>query len=825
MHNVPEDPAAPFINKHNEAAALVQRMSLQEKAACASGKSFWNLQDCKRLDLPAVMITDGPHGLRKQASAGDHVGADKAIPATCFPTASALAASWDERLIAEVGVALGEQCVAENVVVLLGPGMNIKRHPLCGRNFEYFSEDPFLSGKMAAAIIKGIQSQGVGASIKHYAVNNQEQGRMYIDAIVDERALREIYLKGFEIAVREAQPWTVMCAYNRVNGTYCSDHDWLLNRVLRDEWGFKGLVMTDWGATNDRVKGVSAGLDLEMPASGGINDRLIERAIESGELAESVLDEIIVRNVSLSLCGRDLADQAVSVDQVAHHSLARKAAAQSAVLLKNDAGMLPISGEADIAVIGAFAKQPRYQGTGSSRVNTTQIDCAFDAIAAHHGGSGQIAYAAGYEPVHSEPDQRLIDEAVRVARNSALAIVFAGLPETYESEGFDRPHMDLPDQHNRLIQSVCGVNPNTVVVLCNGAPVSMPWVNEPRAILECYLGGQAGGSAAADLLFGAVNPSGKLAETFPLQQSDVPSDPWFPGAGRQVQYREGIYVGYRYFDTADKPTLFPFGHGLSYTQFEFSNLGIEKRGSDLMVTLDITNTGGVAGAEVVQLYVSALASDVHRPAQELKAFTKTFVDPGATERVELTLSRQGFEIFDPQEKCWIVEAGAYEVRIGSSSRDIRLRQTLNIESDDMVSDALRAVNFSLGSDGMQVSDEQFAGMLGRKLPEPESARPFHINSSLQELAQNSWLGKRIRARAFQQFTRSLNLDAAKMDATLLRMFESMIDDMPIRAFALFGQGKVDFNQLNALVAVLNHQYGRALGYLLKQAKRNREARL
>ena len=809
---------SPFTAKHNEATALVKRMTLQEKVACASGKSFWQLQDCERLDLPAVMITDGPHGLRKQAAQGDHVGADKAIPATCFPTASALAASWDESLLNRVGVALGEQCVAEHVTVLLGPGMNIKRHPLCGRNFEYFSEDPLLSGKMAAALIKGIQSQGVGASIKHFAVNNQEQGRMYIDAIVDERALREIYLKGFEIAVREAQPWTVMCAYNRVNGTYCSDHHWLLNEVLRDEWGFQGLVMTDWGAMNDRVKGVSAGLDLEMPASGGVNDQLIEQAVNSGALSESALDDIIVRNVSLSLCGGELAEQKLAVDQDAHHELARQAAQESAVLLKNEKNTLPITGQCDIGVIGAFAKHPRYQGTGSSQVNATRLECAFDAIADHLGEGNNLRYAAGYEPVHSVPDKSLIEEAVKVAADVELVLLFAGLPETYESEGFDRSHMDLPEQHKQLIQSVCEVNPNVVVVLSNGAPVAMPWVDLPKVILEGYLAGQAGGRAVVDVLFGMVNPSGKLAETYPLHQTDVPSDAWFPSVNRQVQYREGIFVGYRYFDTANKETLFPFGHGLSYTQFAYANLRVEASNDEFKVRLKVTNVGSMDGSEVVQLYISATGSDIYRPEQELKAFSKVHVNQGNTELVEMKLDRRSFEVFDPKTQRWLVEAGQYELRIGSSSRDIRLLHTITVESEDVPSDALKMSGPNVSLEHISVSDTQFAAMLGREVPPGESARPFHINTSLKELAQHSWLGSKVKAKALSEFTKNLNLDHENMDPTLLRMFEAMIDDMPLRAFALFGQGKIGFHQLNALVAFLNAQYVTALAHLFQKSK-------
>ncbi|MEJ2090215.1 MAG: glycoside hydrolase family 3 C-terminal domain-containing protein, partial [Gammaproteobacteria bacterium] len=485
----------------------------------------------------------GPHGLRKQTRGADHVGLNVSVPATCFPTASALASSWDVNLLEEVGEALGREAAAENVAVLLGPGINIKRHPLCGRNFEYYSEDPLLAGELAAAFIRGVQSQGVGTSLKHYAVNNQERGRMVVDAVVDERSLREIYLRAFEIAVTRSQPWTVMCAYNRVNGTYCGEHDWLLNRVLRDEWGFEGLVVSDWGATNDRVAGVAGGLDLEMPASGGANDRRVAEAVARGDLDEAVLDRAVARNVSLSLLGADLEAADHPVDLDAHHRLARRVAADCTVLLKNDGGLLPLETGLRLAVIGAFAKTPRYQGTGSSQVTPTRIDAAFDAITEHLGA--EPVYAAGYDPRTGESEDALLEEARAAAAEADAVLLFTGLPGIYESEGFDRAHLDLPAAHVALIERVCAANANVVVVLANGAPVSMAWVDLPAAILEGYLGGQAGGAAMADVLFGTVNPSGRLAETFHMSLDAVGADAWFPGHGRQVQSRREGAVSLR----------------------------------------------------------------------------------------------------------------------------------------------------------------------------------------------------------------------------------------------------------------------------------------
>ena len=799
-------------NHKPAAAELVARMSLEEKAAFCSGRDFWHMEANERLGLASIMLTDGPHGLRKQMGDTDHVGIGNSVPATCFPTACALASSWDRDLLREVGVALGEQCAAENVAVLLGPGMNIKRHPLCGRNFEYFSEDPLVSGELAAALIEGIQSQGVGACVKHFAVNNQEQGRMFVDAIVDERTLREIYLRGFEIAVRKAQPWTVMCAYNRLNGVYCSEHDWLLNQVLRGDWGFAGAVVTDWGAANDRVRGIAAGLDLEMPASGGVNDRRLVAAVRDGRLPEADLDRAVTRNLSLALLGGELPKQRVAMDQDAHHALARRAAGECAVLLKNEGALLPLAPPARIAVIGAFAKQPRYQGAGSSQVNPTRLDCAFDAIAATVGDGASLDYAPGYDPKHSEPDAALVAEAAAAAAEAEVAVVFAGLPGSYESEGFDRSHMALPEQHDWLVAAVCEANPNTVVVLSNGAPVAMPWVAAPKAILEGYLAGQGGGAAMADVLFGRVNPSGKLAETFPLQQADVPADRWFPGTGRQVHYREGLHVGYRYFDTAAAPVLFPFGHGLSYTRFEYGDLELSAdafaQGGELAVSFALTNSGGLAGSEVVQLYAHAAQSSVHRPEQELRAFTKVALAPGETRRVTLTLDDAAFAIYDTDAGKWIVEAGEFEIRLGASSRDIRLRTRLKVQSSQSLSDAARGVG------GLDGSDEAFAALLGKPVPPPEPSRPYHLNSSLGEIGEAA-LGRFIRSKVASGFQKRMGVKAG--DEATARMFEAMANNMPLRSLALFSGGRLSFNGLAALVALLNRRLLTALRLLLRRS--------
>ena len=859
-----------------QAAALVARMTLDEKAALCSGASFWRLKGNERLGLKSVMVTDGPHGLRKQAGSADHGGLSASAPATCFPTASALASTWNRDLAHQVGEALGRECQAADIAVLLGPGMNIKRHPLCGRNFEYFSEDPLLTGELAAALTQGIQSQGVGACLKHFAVNNQERGRMVTDAVVDERSLREIYLRGFDIAVKQARPWTLMCAYNRVNGVYCSEHERLLNRILREEWGFEGLVMTDWGAANDRVRGLAAGLDLEMPGNGGVNDRRIAAAVQAGELSESVLDRAVVRIVRLILQGTQNAAKPLSAEELeAHHGLARRAAAEGAVLLKNEGGLLPLSEQSRIAVVGAFAKHPRYQGTGSSRVNPTRLDCAFDAIKGIMSGEASPVYAPGYDPVANAPAPELIEEAVAAAQGVSAVLLFAGLPETLESEGFDRNHMGLPEQQNRLIEAVCAANPNTVVVLANGAPVEMPWADQPKAVLEGYLGGQAGGAALADLLFGRANPCGKLAETFPLRQADVPSDLWFPGAARQVQHREGVYVGYRYFDSAAAPVLFPFGHGLSYTRFEYHDLAVTpsaRQDGAFDISLALANVGDRAGAEVVQLYVHARQAAVERPEQELRAFAKVFLNPGESRRVECTLDRRAFAYYCPKAADWLVEAGAYEVRVGASSRDLRLRADIELTDEeagdpeagytepqaaqrvaahpggqDDASNAgqaeasTRRPSTSTPSHAAFDDDERFAELLGRPIPPEEPIRPFHLNSTLGEISA-TWLGRRVRAQVAKALLqrvgqvrkphRSAAQDASPAtnsaaeaapaatgtNTATEKMLQEMLDNLPLRGLVLMSSGAFSFHQAEALAALLNGRLLAALRALLRRRR-------
>lgn len=664
--------------------ALISQMTLEEKAGLCSGLDFWHTKGIERLGIPSVMVTDGPHGLRKQRESADHLGLFDSVPATCFPSAAGLASSWDRDLIRKVGIALGEECQAENVAVLLGPGANIKRSPLCGRNFEYFSEDPYLSSELAAAHIEGVQSQGVGTSLKHFAANNQEHRRMTGDSVVDERTLREIYLASFEGAVKKAQPWTVMCSYNKVNGTFASENPKLLTDILKDEWGHEGFVVSDWGAVNERADGLAAGLELEMPSSNGTGDRKIVDAVRSGKLSEEKLDAAVERLLRIIFRAADARKPGATFDADAHHRLAREVARECMVLLKNDDNLLPLAKSGKIAVIGELAEKSRYQGGGSSHVNPTKLEKIGEELASVAGPDVSIFYSQGYALASDDIDDRLFREATEAARGADVAIIFAGLPERYESEGFDRTHLRIPDNQAKLIEAVAAVQGNVVVVLSNGAPVEMPWLGKAKAVLEAYLGGQALGGAIADLLFGEANPSGKLAETFPVRLEHNPSFLNFPGEGDRVEYREGIFVGYRYYDAKRIEPLFPFGHGLSYTSFEYSSLETDRSIIDdtetVNVTVRVKNVGNRAGKEIVQLYVRDVESSVIRPEKELKGFAKVELQPGEEKAVSFALDKRSFAFYDVALKDWRVETGEFELLAGSSSADIRLRGSLAVRS-------------------------------------------------------------------------------------------------------------------------------------------------
>lgn len=657
---------------------LIAQMTLDEKAGMCSGLDFWHLKGVERLGIPSVMVSDGPHGLRKQDESGDHLGINDSIKAVCFPPAALSACSFDRDLMHTFGDAIGKEAQAQDLSVVLGPAVNIKRSPLCGRNFEYYSEDPYLAGETAASFIKGVQSHHVGTSIKHFAANNQEFNRMSCSSDVDERTLREIYLPAFETAVKKAQPYTVMCSYNKINGTYASENPWLLTEVLRNDWGFEGYVMSDWGAVNDRVEGLKAGLELEMPTSGGINDREIVAAVKDGTLDEAILDqavERILRIIFLYTDNRETQEFALEED----HKLAKKIAEESMVLLKNE-DILPLSKHEKIVVIGAFAVKPRFQGGGSSHINSFKVSSLMDAL----NGYENVTYVKGFSANEDYYDDTLAKEAIDAAKAADTVVICAGLPDSFESEGYDRSHMDLPQCQNRLIKEITAVQPETVVVLHNGSPVEMPWLSDVKGLLEAYLGGQAVGEAVADILFGNVNPSGKLAETIPCKLSDNPSYLSF-GDGDHVAYNEGIFVGYRYYDKKEMPVAFPFGYGLSYTTFAYSNLTLDRSTladyDTLTVTVDVTNTGSVVGKEIVQLYISDLTGAARRPIHELKGYEKVALNPGETKNVAFTLDYRSFAWYHTGLHDWYAASGDYEIQIGASSRDIRLKESISLTTE------------------------------------------------------------------------------------------------------------------------------------------------
>ena len=731
------------INKIKE---LVSQMTLEEKASLTSGADFWHTESIERLGIKKSMVSDGPHGLRKQEVKGDHLGLNDSIEAVCFPAGCALAASFNKDLVTKMGEALGNECQAEGVSVILGPAVNIKRSPLCGRNFEYYSEDPLVASEIASAMIKGVQSKNVGTSIKHFLANNQEHRRMSSSSEVDERTLREIYLAAFEGAVVKEKPWTVMCSYNKINGVYAAENKKYLTDVLRNEWGFDGYVVSDWGAVNNRVKDLEAGLDLEMPGTGGVSDKLIVEAVKNGSLDEEILNKACERILNIVYRFEENRDSNAVFDRDLDHELARKVAEETIVLMKNDS-ILPLDKNDKIAFIGKFAAKPRYQGGGSSHINSHKVVSAMDEVK----GMENITYAQGYIDEKDEIVEELINEAVEVAKKSKIAVVFAGLPDNFESEGYDRTHMQMPNCQNALIDAVCEVQPNTVVVLHNGSPVEMPWKDKVKGIVEAYLGGQAIGSAVVDVLFGKVNPSGKLPETFPLKLEDNPSYLYYFGEGDKVEYREGVFVGYRYYETKKMDVLFPFGHGLSYTNFEYSNITISddhiKDTDTVTVTVDVTNTGDVFGKEVVQLYVSPKNNKIIRPVKELKGFEKIALEPGETKTVSFILNKRSFAYWNMEIHDWHVESGKYDILIGKSVSDIVLSREISVTSTVRI-----PKTYTLDSIfGDLMEDEKAMAVL------------------------NPLLG---------QFGNSLNV-SEEGGAINSQMLESMIKNMPIRALLGF----------------------------------------
>ena len=749
MSTVPGD----FINRISE-------LTLEEKASLCLGSDFWHTAPVGRLGIPAIMVSDGPHGLRAQLGEADHVGLMGSAPATCFPTASALGSSWNPDLFRAVGEALSREAKKLGVSVVLGPGINMKRSPLCGRNFEYVSEDPWLAGELATAMVQGTQSQGVGTSLKHYAANNQEDDRLRVSAEVDERTLRELYFPAFERVVTSAQPWTVMCAYNKINGTYCSANHWLLTEVLREEWGFEGLVVSDWGAVHDRVAALRAGLDLEMPPDLGVSDAAIVEAVRNGSLEESVLDEAVSRVLRLVDQSQPALAEGASFDPDDHHALARRAAHESAVLLKNAGDVLPLQPEegSTVAVIGEFARTPRFQGAGSSQVNPTRVDVALEELQSALAGQAEVRFAAGFGIGNTQDDEQLLQEAVDIARVADHVLVFLGLPGEDESEGFDRTHIDLPTNQLVLLHALAEVHDRLIVILANGGVVRVStWDDRVAAILECWLSGQAAGGAAVDLLLGVANPSGKLAETIPVRLQDNPSYLNFPGEEGVVRYGEGIFIGYRAYDALIQQVSYPFGFGLSYTAFRIENVDVSVTGSvaggDLAVTVtaSVTNTGQRAGAEVVQIYVGDIEASVARPLRELKGFAKVYLEPGETQQVSCQLEERAFAYWSQRFRQWVVESGEFMIAVGNSSRHLVATETIILEA-------------------------------------PRLSLPLNADSTLQE-----WLEDE-RGREL----------ISKRDMPLLQDPElvKVIGTMPMHTLAAFQGMALSHDELNKLVAEL-----------------------
>ncbi|MDN7242932.1 glycoside hydrolase family 3 C-terminal domain-containing protein [Planococcus sp. N028] len=750
---------------------LISKMSLREKVSMCTGVDFWHLKGIERLGIPKIRVGDGPHGLRKQIGDDGHMGLGPSEPATCFPAGATLASSWDKGLIREVGSALGKEAQAEGITVLLGPGVNIKRSPLCGRNFEYYSEDPHLSSELATSYIHGVQSEGVGTSLKHYVANNQEHRRMTTNAIIDERALREIYLSSFENAVKNGKPWTVMASYNRVNYEFVSESPFFLQEVLRNEWGFDGIVMSDWGAIDERAEALAAGLDLEMPNSLGFGEKKLLDAIEHEKLSMAQLDQVVERLLKLIFHAHSQKKEGAKFNQRLHHELARRAAVEGMVLLKNDDEVLPLSKDKKIALIGAFAKEPRYQGGGSSHVNPLQLDNLYDEMACELGGEDKLLYADGYD-LHMElPHTRLIEEAIATAEKADCAVLMVGLPDRYESEGYDRTHLRIPDDHQLLIKEVAKVQPNLIVVLSNGAPVEMPWLDKAKGLLEAYLGGQAVGSALKDILFGYANPSGKLAETFPVKLSDNPSYLHFPGDGNLVEYKEGIFVGYRYYDTKERPPLFPFGYGLSYTEFEYSSLIVDdeviKDTDELKVQVTVKNTGDRAGKEIVQLYVSDLASTMRRPLKELKGFEKVELQPGEEQVVEFTLNKRSFAYYNTEIKDWHVETGEYEILVGKSSAEIELAHKIIVQSTVRINQIVNR------------------------------------NTTIGELMADSLLAEPATELIKKMNSTPTFLDSVDESKEMAEMMEALTENMPLRALVFFTKGSITEEELQYIIDELN----------------------
>ncbi len=784
--------------------SLIQKMILEEKCYLFSGKDFWQTRSVERLGVPNMTLSDGPHGVRKQAGAGDQLGLNPSLPATCFPTAATAANSWDPALGEEIGAYLGEEAASQGVGVLLGPGLNIKRSPLCGRNFEYFSEDPYLAGKMAAGYVRGIQKNGVSACPKHFAVNSQELRRMASDSVMDERTLREIYLTGFEIAVKEGKARSIMSSYNRINGVYANENEHLLQEILRDEWGFDGFVVSDWGASNDHTAGVAAGSHLEMPTTVGDSDLELVEAVKSGKLSEELLDKRVdeLLDVILSVTGsiKPLVGKPFDVEK--HHAMAAKASEQSIVLLKNENNILPLKKGTKVAVIGEFAQKARYQGAGSSVVNPTKLDHTMGVI-----GNFDLD-VAGFEPGYprsGQGDPAMQSKAVDLAKKADIVLLYIGLDEISESEGLDRAHMRLPQSQVDLIEAVSAANPNMVAVMSAGSAVEMPWLPKVKALVHGYLCGQAGASSVLKVVMGEVNPSGKLAESYPVKYEDVSSAPYFPAKERTAEYRESVFVGYRYFETANVPVLFPFGFGLSYTTFEYSDLTV----TDQEATFTLKNTGSMDGAEVAQLYVSKPDGEVFRPAKELKGFAKVFLKAGESKKVTIPLDDKAFRYFNVKTNRFEVEGGEWQILIGASCADIKLSGTVTVKGTEAPSpyDKAQFAKYFSG-DIKNISDGEFEALLGRPIPDGHWSGTLDMNDAICQLYYaRSWIARKV----YGIMTNMLNKSIAKGEPDLNITF---IYNMPFRGIAKMAGGMCTMEMAEGILTICNGHFFKGLGAVI-----------
>ena len=800
--------------KHQD---IISKMTLEQKCYMFSGKDFWSSRSVESAGVPSIIMSDGPHGVRKQEGAGDQLGLNGSVPATCYPTAATMANSWDTALGEEMATALGEEAAVQSVSVLLGPGMNVKRSPLCGRNFEYFSEDPYLAGKMAAAYIRGIQSYGISACPKHFAANSQELRRMASDSVMDERTLREIYLTNFEIAVKEGNPKSIMSAYNRVNGVYANENAHLLQEILRDEWGFSGYVVSDWGASNDHVEGVRAGSHMEMPTTGGDSDEELIQAVKDGRISEELIDQRLDELLDVILPTRAAVDKMAgkSFDVEAHHAMAEKASEGSIVLLKNNGNILPLAAGAKVAVIGDFAETPRYQGAGSSVVNPTKLDSAMGVIG--NFDLNVVGFAKGYPRVGAG-DAAMQAEAVELAKKADYVLLYIGLDEISESEGLDRSHMKMPQSQIDLLEAIAAVNPNVIAVMAAGSAVEMPWLPKCKAMVHGYLCGQAGASAILKVITGQVNPSGKLSETYPISYDDVPSKPYFPSKQRNAEYREGLYIGYRYFETVKKPVLFPFGFGMSYTTFEYTNMKIDGN----KVTFTITNTGKMDGAEVAQLYVSAKNPSIYRPALELKGFTKVFVKAGESKDACIELDDKAFRYWNDKTGKFEIDGGEYDIMIGANVEDIRLCKPMTVAGTnaELPYQMADLPSYAKG-DVLNVSDEEWTKLLGHAIPDGSWSGSLERNDAICQL----YYAKSGVARlAYKVLTNMLNKSMEKGKPDLNIMF---IYNMPFRAIGKMAGGAVSQGMVDNIVKLVNGHFWGGLGGIIsgffKQGKVQKHA--